>query len=851
MNALRESTIQRGHNLSSDCNDLEVEPDLTHFAKMYEACRLSLDELTPHQRSIVSQVRDAFGRGKSNVHVRAPAGAGKTFVALFFILEVLLGRHDGAILFVAPTTSLCYFVVKWLAARVEKQRNWELFEEEILPRIHILYSGKDPHAVKLNEDSVLESSIVRPESRPDRYALVIVDEAHSVYSDGALVEAFVGRSEQLLLLSDLSQALGLNSCKFPPAEEVLLKEVVRCTRRIFEGALCFQLGYNASASISCDNALGPPLTSFIFDGEDANNSYAFHVREAIKYVIKKYPGLPLHDKLAIVTRPDPSFHEQLLQDLRETLKEFRLRPVDAETASRTISDRVEGLDQSWIVVDQWQQLRGLERLIVVAVGLDARHDAHTTLNVRLQLYTAITRAQLEAVVVNEFISGGLLDFLGQVELAADDRNNSRIDTDYVCRVFDDAQKQTATQQVAKALRNLSPSSIAAALCNRRRRDTQVSNASRGKRESAAASGYCAHRRPSEPMPPRTNMEEEKDEEGRDEDANRPADHYKQPQMVWDPSRNTTTKRPRDDSFFPFFITPPGLLAVRQAEATRCISASYQTLKVWDVRTATCLLNLEGHTDWVNKVAASGDERCVSASDDKTLKVWNLRSGECDMTLEGHGGSVLDVAALGGERCISGSGDKTLKVWNLHSGECEMTLEGHSRIVNGVAVLSIERCISASADKTLKVWNLHSGKCDMTLSGHMIEVNGVAALSHERCVSASYDKTLKVWNLRNGKCEMTLEGHTHWVNHVTALSDNRCISASYDDTLKVWDLRNGTCELTLQGHTAYVFDVAAISDERCVSASGDNTLKVWNLRTGNCERTLKGHTSTVYGIAALR
>jgi len=58
---------------------------------------------------------------------------------------------------------------------------------------------------------------------------------------------------------------------------------------------------------------------------------------------------------------------------------------------------------------------GLEQLVVVCVGLDAPIQRHLEdLQTRSRLYRGLTRAQLLAIVVNESVPGGWLEFLGMV-----------------------------------------------------------------------------------------------------------------------------------------------------------------------------------------------------------------------------------------------------------------------------------------------------------------------------------------------------------------------------------------------------------------------------------------------------
>ena len=80
--------------------------------------------------------------------------------------------------------------------------------------------------------------------------------------------------------------------------------------------------------------------------------------------------------------------------------------------------------------------------------------------------------------------------------------------------------------------------------------------------------------------------------------------------------------------------------------------------------------MEGHTDWVKCVAATGDGLCVSGSNDKTLRVWDTRTGKCLRVMEGHTDWVRCIAAIGDSMCVSGSDDGTLRVWDIHTGKCK-------------------------------------------------------------------------------------------------------------------------------------------------------------------------------------
>jgi WD40 repeat protein len=126
------------------------------------------------------------------------------------------------------------------------------------------------------------------------------------------------------------------------------------------------------------------------------------------------------------------------------------------------------------------------------------------------------------------------------------------------------------------------------------------------------------------------------------------------------------------------------------------------------------LLLGGHTNWVNSVAFSQDEkRIVSGSSDNTIRVWDAETGEVVVgPLEGHTAWVNSVAfSQDGKRIVSGSSDNTIRVWDAETGEAVVgPLGGHTNWVNSVAFSQDgKRIVSGSWDNTIRVWDAEAGE----------------------------------------------------------------------------------------------------------------------------------------------
>ena len=468
--------------------------------------------LTSHQRDKLGECA-----GQERVHLTAPAGAGKTMIALQRVLQAL-SEPGGEVLFVSRNAALGMFVAGQVV------RNFSAgYRRSALRRLHLLHEPlehSDVQRIGIRERSRLVHLPVGRKradgidegsgSGTKRFSLVVVDEAHHVYGQPAARRrvAELSSGSKLLLLSDISQSRGRDVAYPPGLQEVALTEVVRCSERIVAGAMAFALGGDQKILTRCHHGTtGPPCKSFLFDiapGSAAAaearrlDAYANYTCRAIEHAQATFSGLCLHKRLAILL-PDRAFANKLrpvlIQQLAARMPWVAVRLVDAVDALAEIGSVVEdkdgdsssssdddatfeevqvvdesnaALEEAQVVdessasdeeedkfdsasdggqsslslehghqraaphtvlFDAVDQCDGLERLIVVGVALDAPVEEVDTdgsgptlanaLDTRSRIYRAMTRAQLMVVLVNEFIAGGLLEFLGHIRLRSD------------------------------------------------------------------------------------------------------------------------------------------------------------------------------------------------------------------------------------------------------------------------------------------------------------------------------------------------------------------------------------------------------------------------------------------------
>lgn len=92
------------------------------------------------------------------------------------------------------------------------------------------------------------------------------------------------------------------------------------------------------------------------------------------------------------------------------------------------------------------------------------------------------------------------------------------------------------------------------------------------------------------------------------------------------------------------------------------------VRLWDLDSLVCLMQLEGHEDYVGSVAVwrGEDPVVVSASTDGTLRAWDSQTGALIAVGKGHNRDVWAVAVSHSPRpiIVSGSFDRSVRLWDL-------------------------------------------------------------------------------------------------------------------------------------------------------------------------------------------
>jgi hypothetical protein len=140
--------------------------------------------------------------------------------------------------------------------------------------------------------------------------------------------------------------------------------------------------------------------------------YASKAIEAIDALCINYRNLPLHNRLAIIL-PDKDFRDKLMPYLSGALlksdnySKFKLK--SAQEVSGVILGGINPDDDDIcsILFDYVDEMDGLERLIVICIGLDKNICEDGDIgDTRCVLYRAMSRALMQVTVINHIITGG-------------------------------------------------------------------------------------------------------------------------------------------------------------------------------------------------------------------------------------------------------------------------------------------------------------------------------------------------------------------------------------------------------------------------------------------------------------
>ncbi|KAH8431862.1 snoRNA-binding rRNA-processing protein DIP2 [Aspergillus melleus] len=280
------------------------------------------------------------------------------------------------------------------------------------------------------------------------------------------------------------------------------------------------------------------------------------------------------------------------------------------------------------------------------------------------------------------------------------------------------------------------------------------------------------------------------------------------------------------------------------------SASNGTLKVWNIKTQSCLRTLDcGYS--LCSAFLPGDKIVVVGNKDGQLEVFDIASSTLLDTIKAHDGPVWSLQVHpDGKSLVSGSADKTAKFWNFQVVQEDIpgtkrttprlklvhtrTLKVSDDILN-IRFSPDARLLAVSLlDNTVKVFFVDSLKLFLNLYGHKLPVLSMdISYDSKLIVTCSADKTVRLWGLDFGDCHKAFLAHEDSIMAVAFVPTNKegnghnFFSASKDRVVKYWDGDKFENIQKLAGHHGEIWALTISHDgEFLVTASHDKSIRTW-------------------------
>ncbi|KAK8089174.1 WD40 repeat-like protein [Apiospora hydei] len=281
------------------------------------------------------------------------------------------------------------------------------------------------------------------------------------------------------------------------------------------------------------------------------------------------------------------------------------------------------------------------------------------------------------------------------------------------------------------------------------------------------------------------------------------------------------------------------------------SASNGSLKVWNVKTQSCIRTFEcGYA--LCCAFLPGDKVVVVGTKEGKLELFDVASATLLDEVSAHDGSVWSLQVHpDGRSMVSGSADKTAKFWNFQIVQEEVlgttrttprlklvqsrTLKVSDDILSLKFSPDAKYLAVALLDSTVKVFFTDSLKLYLNLYGHKLPVlNMDISYDSKLIVTCSADKNVRIWGLDFGDCHKALFAHQDSILQVGFVQHNQdgnghhFFSASKDRTIKYWDGDKFEQIQRIDGHHGEIWALAVShSGNFIVSASHDKSIRVWN------------------------
>ena len=282
------------------------------------------------------------------------------------------------------------------------------------------------------------------------------------------------------------------------------------------------------------------------------------------------------------------------------------------------------------------------------------------------------------------------------------------------------------------------------------------------------------------------------------------------------------------------------------------SASSGTLKIWNVKTGTCLRTLDCGIAYCCAFLP-GDKIVVVGTKTGELELFDIASSTLIDQVQAHEGAIWTLKVHpDGRSVVTGSADKSAKFWNFEIVQEEIpgtrrttpklklvhnrTLKVSDDILSICFTPDSRLLAVATLDNTVKVFFTDSLKLFLNLYGHKLPVLNMSISSDSKLIATcSADKNVRLWGLDFGDCHKAFFAHNDsimavsFIPHPVSKDETHFFfSASKDRLVKSWDGDKFEQVQKFEGHKGEIWAMTVSrTGDFVVTAAHDKSIRIWS------------------------
>ncbi|KAM7376890.1 hypothetical protein PAMA_013589 [Pampus argenteus] len=176
-----------------------------------------------------------------------------------------------------------------------------------------------------------------------------------------------------------------------------------------------------------------------------------------------------------------------------------------------------------------------------------------------------------------------------------------------------------------------------------------------------------------------------------------------------------------------------------------------TLKVWDMRKGTAIMDLKHHDDYISDIAVDQAKRILlTASGDGTMGVFNIKRRRFELLSEFQSGDLTSVALMKrGKKVVCGSSEGTIYIFNWNGfGATSDRFAVKAESVDCILPITDNIMCTASMDGYIRAINLLPNRIIGCIGQHVGEPIEELAKSWDSrfLASCGHDQLIKFWDI---------------------------------------------------------------------------------------------------------